>query len=93
MPSAIQALKPCSLRASVSSSPRRSRAGVDEFLAQATPEDKLKLIRDEQAKADPRTSDLHPAHPALRRERNQEVGSLEMINASRRMTKRKTLRA
>src|SRR5262249_5318427 len=27
-----------------------AEAGVDDFLAQATPEDKLKLIRDEQAK-------------------------------------------
>ncbi len=31
---------------------RRDRGGsrVDDFLAQATPEDKLRLIRDEQAK-------------------------------------------
>jgi len=28
-----------------------AEAGVDDFLAQATPEDKLRLIRDEQAKA------------------------------------------
>ena len=27
-----------------------AEAGVDDFLAQATPEDKLRLIRDEQAK-------------------------------------------
>jgi len=27
-----------------------AEAGVDDFLAQATPEDKLKLIRDEQCK-------------------------------------------
>src|SRR5207302_9828201 len=30
-----------------------AEAGVDDFLAQATPEDKLKLIRDEQAKGKP----------------------------------------
>jgi high-affinity K+ transport system ATPase subunit B len=29
-----------------------AKAGVDDFLAQATPEDKLKLIREEQAKLD-----------------------------------------
>src|SRR6201986_4127411 len=34
----------------MTAAPISPQAGVDDFLAQATPEDKLKLIRDEQAK-------------------------------------------
>ncbi len=54
-----------------------AEAGVDDFLAQATPEDKLKLIRDEQAKGKlvamcgDGTNDAPGARPGRRRRRHE----------------------
>ena len=46
-----------------------AEAGVDDFLAQATPENKLALIREEQAKGKPRR------HVRRRHERRTCAGS------------------